>query len=166
MERLTLEGNFDLSLALVQGAISARDLTVRKLGSSPRRLWLSANHPLLMAKSISLEDVAKEPYIALTVDDAWENALGYWSKTPYLPQVTMKTSCIEAIRTMVASGMGVSILSNMIYRHWSLDGLRIELRETKEVLPTVDPSILIPASKPLTPVSKTFVNFLQRNAGI
>lgn len=166
VEQLTAEGVFDLSLALVQNSRHEKDLIVKKLSSSPRRVWLSVNHPLLMSENITLEDIAKEPYIALTIDDAWENAQRYWELTPYRPKVIIKTSCIEALRTMVASGMGVSILSDMIYRHWSLDGLRIETRDTKEALPTVDASILIPAGKPLTPAAQTFVSFLQHNCSL
>lgn len=161
VEESTAQGLYDLSIALIQGSDYDPTLVVKKLGSSGRRVWLSANHPLLKEEKISLADIAQEPYIALTIDNAWENAQRYWSLTPYRPKVIFKTSCIEAIRTMVGAGMGVSILSDMIYRHWSLDGLRVETRETREELPTIDASILFPAGRELTPAAQTFVDFLQ-----
>ena len=65
---------------------------------------------------IGFKDIAKAPYIALTVDGAWEFAQRYWENIPYRPNVVFKTSSVEAIRTMVASGMGVTILSDLIYR--------------------------------------------------
>lgn len=167
VEQQTAEGAFDISLALVQSSAKHdKELIVKKLSRSPRRVWLSANHPLLALETIGLEDIAKEPYIALTIDDAWENAQRYWELTPFRPKVVVQTSCIEALRTMVASGMGVSILSDMIYRHWSLDGLRIETRDTRETLPTVDASILIPARARLKPAAQTLVNFLHRNCSL
>jgi len=71
VEQLTAEGAFDISLALVQNSKHEKDLIVKKLSRSARRVWLSVNHPLLMSESISLSDIAKEPYIALTIDYAW-----------------------------------------------------------------------------------------------
>ena len=39
---------------------------------------------------------------------------------------------------MVADGMGVTILSDMVYRPWSLEGQRIELRNVTADIPTMD----------------------------
>jgi len=40
----------------------------------------------------------------------------YWADTRLEPQVIMRTSSIEAVRSMVANGQGVSILSDMVYQ--------------------------------------------------
>ena len=67
-----------------------------------------------------LEDVARYPYVLLTVDEADETTRQYWGELR--PQVFVETSSIEAVRSIVANGNGVTILSDMVYRPWSLGG--------------------------------------------
>ena len=45
---------------------------------------------------------------------------------------------MEALRGMVASGMGITILSDMVYRPWSLEGQRIEVRTLTDRVHTMD----------------------------
>jgi DNA-binding transcriptional LysR family regulator len=116
----------------------ADDLAHETLVRSPRRLWLPADHPLLNHAEVGLADIASLPYIALTVDEAFQTAMRYWDCTPYRPQVIFRTSSVEAVRTMVASGMGVTILSDLVYRHWSLEGQRLETRDIVEPIPSMD----------------------------
>ena len=70
---------------------------------------------------------------------------------------------MEAIRTMVASGMGVTILSDLIYRPWSLEGDRIETRDIAEGVPTVDVSIAFARQRALSRPARTISTFLQRS---
>ena len=42
------------------------------------------------------------------------------------PSVRVRTSSVEAVRSMVANGSGVAILSDLVHRPWSLEGKRIE----------------------------------------
>ena len=73
--------------------------------------------------------------------------------------IVFKTSSVEAIRTMVASGMGVTILSDLIYRPWSLEGDRIETRDITEGVPTVDVSISSAANDKLSAPARTLSTF-------
>ena len=95
---------------------------------SKRRLWLPVNHPLLQPKRVSLGDIAPAPYIMLTIDEADRTAMRYWETTRFRPTIVFRTSSVEAVRSMVATGAGVAILSDMVYRPWSLEGDRIEVR--------------------------------------
>lgn len=105
---------------------------------SPRRLWLPVGHRLLSAGGVTLTDVANEPYIMLTVDEAADSALRYWSKTPVRPNVLLETSSVEAVRSLVADGMGVTILSDLVYRPWSLEGRRIVSITLQNRIPSMD----------------------------
>ena len=93
-------------------------------------------HPLLHADSIDLADVADAPYIMLSVDEANQTASRYWAPSGLEPNVIFTTSSVEAVRSMVADGLGVTILSDMVYRPWSLEGLRIEQRNLLTPIPT------------------------------
>lgn len=162
VEQSTANGPFDLSLIMMQENQHYEDLVAKTLHRSSRRLWLSANHPLLAKDVVSMEEISREPYLALTIDDAWEFAQRYWDHLPYRPNVVFKTSSVEAIRTMVAAGMGVSILSDMIYRNWSLEGQRIETRDSDFSIPTVDVGILYSSKRRLSPAGRTFATYMQR----
>ena len=74
----------------------------------------------------------------LTVDEASNTAQRYWNKTPYRPKVIFRTSSVEAVRSMVANGMGVSVLSDMVYRPWSLEGRRVEVVTLADPVPSMD----------------------------
>ncbi|TIS79572.1 MAG: LysR family transcriptional regulator [Mesorhizobium sp.] len=161
-EQAVAKGISDLAITMIQEAPEDGELSYRPLHRSSRRLWLPANHPLLAHDSVSLEMIASEPYIALTIDDAWDNARRYWDRQPAAPNVLYRTESVEAIRTMVASGLGVSILSDIIYRRWSLDGQRIETRDLEGHIPTVDVSIVTATQRKLSPAARTFSTFLKR----
>lgn len=162
-EARVLSGDYDFALTMVQDIRDRNGLSYRTLHRSMRRLWLPANHPLLAAESVNLETIAREPYLALTVDGAWEYAKRYWAATPFRPNVVFETASVEGIRTMVASGLGVTILSDMIYRPWSLDGQRIEARDIDGGVPTVDVAVVTRADKSLDPAAHTLATFLHRN---
>jgi DNA-binding transcriptional LysR family regulator len=119
---------FDFAVMLVSNLQDRNTLAFETLFRSRRRLWLPVEHPLLSAESISLADVARLPYVMLTVDEANQTASRYWAPTGLSPNVIFVTSSVEAVRSMVADGLGVTVLSDMVYRPWSLEGLRIEQR--------------------------------------
>lgn len=130
-----IDGQFDLGILLTSN-IENQNLSTETMLSSPRRLWVGANHPLLEKENVTLKDISAYPYIMLTVDEADISALRYWKKTPFLPNILLKTSSVEAVRSMVANGLGVSILSDMISRQWSLEGRRIK---TINIQKDIDP---------------------------
>ncbi|WP_240440149.1 LysR substrate-binding domain-containing protein, partial [Pseudomonas aeruginosa] len=53
------------------------------------------------------------------------------------PQVILHTSSVEAVRSMVANGSGVAILSDLVYRPWSLEGKRIETLSLVDPVPSM-----------------------------
>lgn len=133
-----VSGSFDLAVMLTSNILDQEGLAYETLLQSRRRLWLSSQHPLLDQPSISLSDVANEPYIMLTVDEASNTAQRYWNQKSYRPKTIFRTSSVEAVRSMVANGMAVTILSDMVYRPWSLDGRRVEVRSLADRIPSMD----------------------------
>lgn len=160
IEEGVLAGEIDLAVMLVSNLANADVLEQETLMRSRRRLWLPADHPLLAAPKIHLSDVAEEPYIMLTVDEAQNTAGRYWAKAGLAPKVVFSTSSVEAVRSMVAAAMGVTILSDMVYRPWSLDGQRIELRSLEEAIPTMDVGLAWSKSRGLTPAAAIFRSFM------
>jgi DNA-binding transcriptional LysR family regulator len=133
-----LAGRVDVAVLLTSNLVNERDIAHETLIRSRRRLWLPIDHPMMRMSEIRLEHVAPEPYVMLTVDEAEETADRYWQRTPYRPKVIFRTSSVEAVRSMVANGTGLTILSDMVYRPWSLEGQRIETRTLDDVVPSMD----------------------------
>jgi DNA-binding transcriptional LysR family regulator len=150
----------DIAVMLVSNLQNRRDTTYETLVHSRRRLWLPVEHPLLRASTLTLEDIAKEPYIMLTVDEASKTAERYWKPTGLRPRTIITTSSIEAVRGMVGAGLGVTILSDMVYRPWSLDGQRIELRPVAANIPTMDIGLAWNTKRELSPATRLFREFL------
>jgi DNA-binding transcriptional LysR family regulator len=163
IERRIVDRTLDIAVMLVSNLQNRRDTTYETLVRSRRRLWLPVEHPLLHASSLTLEDIAKEPYIMLTVDEASKTAARYWKPTGLRPRTIIRTSSVEAVRGMVAAGMGVTILSDMVYRPWSLDGQRIELRPVAADIPSMDIGLAWNTKREISPATKLFREFLSLN---
>jgi DNA-binding transcriptional LysR family regulator len=137
VEEGVVKGRFDLGLAItsnVENPVLVRETLLRSL----RRLWLPTGHVLAQRRTVSFAEIATEPYIMLTVDEAAHTAMRYWNASGFVPDVRVRTSSIEAVRSMVANGAGVTILSDMVYRPWSLEGRRIVTIPTDPAAPSMD----------------------------
>lgn len=155
-----IDGSLDLAVMLVSNLQDRKRLAHETLIRSRRRLWLPVEHPLLDADTITLDDVAGEPYVMLTVDEASQTASKYWKPSGRRPNVVVKTSSVEAVRSMVADGMGVTVLSDMVYRPWSLEGQRIEQRNVIADIPTMDVGMAWNRNVAQSPATRTFHEFL------
>lgn len=138
IEKQLIAGQLDIGILLVSNLKHMADLSTETLAKSRRRLWTSSNHPLLAKPKVTLRDIAKEPYIQLTIDEAAKTTLSYWSKNNLEPTIVFRTDSVEAVRSLVATGAGITILSDMVYRPWSLEGDRLESREISQAIPTMD----------------------------
>lgn len=160
LEEALLAGQIEIGVALTSNIMNP-DLAKETLLSSPRRLWLPSRHRLLEQEALSFADVAEEPYVMLTVDEAAHTSMRYWSATRFEPNVRLRTSSIEAVRSMVANGQGISILSDMVYRPWSLEGRRIEVADLREPIPPMDVGLVWRRDARFTPVMAAFRNYFR-----
>jgi DNA-binding transcriptional LysR family regulator len=164
LEDALVSGKIDIGLALTSN-ITNPEISSETLIRSPRRLWLPSRHPLLERDRVTLADISDEPYVMLTVDEAAHTSQRYWAKTRLEPRVIMRTSSIEAVRSMVANGLGVSILSDMVYRPWSLEGRRLETAEIVDEVPAMDVGLVWRRNAPFTPVMNAFRNYFRGLVG-
>ncbi|MEX0758778.1 MAG: LysR family transcriptional regulator [Tistlia sp.] len=162
IERALIAGELDLAVLLTSNLENLEALVSETLIRSRRHLWLSLEHPLLRAEHITLEQVAREPYIMLTVDEAATTAERYWDQTRHRPREVFRTSSVEAVRSMVAAGMGVTILSDMVYRPWSLEGQRIETRSLEDRVPSMDAGVAWRRDARLAPPARAFLDYMSR----
>jgi len=68
---------------------------------------------------------------------------------------------MEAVREMVALGLGVTILSDMVFRPWSLDGRRIRTVPLKDPVPTMEVGLIWRRGRHLSPVAEALRRYLE-----
>jgi DNA-binding transcriptional LysR family regulator len=95
-------------------------------------------------------------------DEAAHSALKYWSASPYQPRVILRTSSVEATRSLVANGQGVAILSDMVHRPWSLEGRRIETVNISDPVPAMDVGLAWRRNMELSPPMLAFRSYFQQ----
>lgn len=137
IEEGLLSGRFDMAVLLTSN-VTDPGLESETLLRSTRRVWVPSGHRFARRHRVDFTDIVQENYIMLTVDEAANTAMKYWSSQPVQPQIRLRTMSIEAVRSMVANGQGITILSDMVYRPWSLEGKRIATVMTNTPVPTMD----------------------------
>lgn len=165
MDRPTLEvavkeGTVDMGIGLVSNLKNRDDYRLHTLVRSRRRVWVGAGHPLADQPSVTLAEIARHPYIVLQIDDAEEAAMRHWPDGGKQLKIAMRTASIEALRGLVAYGFGVSILADLVYRPWSLEGKKIIALPIIDPIEPMDVGLLwSPAKEPLG-ITDTFRQFL------
>jgi DNA-binding transcriptional LysR family regulator len=161
VEQALVDGALDVAVLLVSNLQDSENLVSQLLLRSARRLWLAPSHPLTRLERVRLADIVRHPYVMLTVDEAKHTAMRYWSAHRLEPRAIFRTSSVEAVRSMVGGGMGVTILSDLVYRPWSLEGQRIEVRDVADEVPSMDVGLAWKREAGLTPATQAFCDFLR-----
>ncbi len=162
IEEGLISNRFDLAVLLTSN-ITTPELETETLFRSPRRLWVGNSHRFAQQRKVTMEEIAEENYIMLTVDEAAHSAMKYWSVQKVQPKVGLRTSSIEAVRSMVANQQGVTILSDMVYRPWSLEGKRIQTVQTEFSVPSMDVGLAWPRSVQLSPEVELVHDYFRRS---
>ena len=161
IEEGLITDRYDLAVVLTSNLVNP-ELASETFINSQRRLWVPAGHRFLKQEAVTLADVAEEPYIMLTVDEAAYTALRYWNNTPYQPDIRLRTSSVEAVRSIVANGGGIAILSDMVYRPWSLEGKRIETVQLQDPVPAMAVGLAWKKSTEFTPAMTAVRNYFRQ----
>jgi DNA-binding transcriptional LysR family regulator len=164
IEKGLLKEDYDLAVMLSSNLTERKHLLTHTLVNSMRRLWLPSGHALLRADVVTLKDVALLPYIQLLIDDAERSTADYWRRHKLAPNIAVRTESVEAIRSLIANGQGVTILSDMMYRPWSLEGDRVEVREIAADIPMMTTGVVWQRSRRLSEASQTFLNFCRTDS--
>lgn len=161
LEHLLIGGELDVAVMVISNLRDRMALQAEILETSPYRLWLPIGHPLVSADIISVQDIAREPLIMLTVDEIEENTGKLLSALGARPHVAFRTRSVEAVRSLVATGAGVALLPDLVYRPWSLEGDRIESRDVSGALPVVQVGMVWRKGSSLPQSARDFVGIAE-----
>ncbi|MGR9170739.1 LysR family transcriptional regulator [Rhizobium sp. KDH_Rht_773_N] len=157
LEHLLVGGELDVAVMVISNLRDRMALQAEILETSPYRLWLPMGHPLVSADIISIADIAREPLIMLTVDEIEENTGKLLTALGARPHVAFRTRSVEAVRSLVATGAGIALLPDLVYRPWSLEGDRIESRDVSGSLPVVQVGMVWRKGSSLPQAARDFV---------
>jgi DNA-binding transcriptional LysR family regulator len=138
VEHLLVNGEIDVAVLIVSNLAQRSAIDHEVLLRSECRAWIAPSHPLSDLDGLSLADLENEPVVALSLDELESLIDGIWSKFNHPPRVAYRTSSMEGVRSLVGTGAGITLLPDLVYRPWSLEGDRIIAKRPRESLPTVD----------------------------
>lgn len=157
LEHLLIGGELDVAVMVTSGLRERGALQVEILSVSPYRLWVPLGHPLAGRESIQVADLAGEALIVLKADEMEEEAVNLLAGLGARPRVAFRTRSVEAVRSLVATGAGVALLPDLVYRPWSLEGDRIESRDVSGALPVVQVGMVWRKGAPLAAPARDFI---------
>jgi DNA-binding transcriptional LysR family regulator len=158
LEHLLVNGELDVAVMVVSRLRQSAALEARTIVESAYRLWLPLGHPLASAKTVSLAEVAAERQIMLSLDEIQETADAFWRDHGLRPTVAFRTRSVEAVRSLVATGAGIAVLPDLVYRPWSLEGDRIEARPMVQSMPPVRVGVVWRRGSPLLESASRFLD--------
>jgi DNA-binding transcriptional LysR family regulator len=138
LEHLLINGEVDLAIMVSNALGDPRAMVVEVLTSSPNRVWLASSHPLAERAELTLVDCAAVPQIVLDADRVGDVLRAVWTRHGLRPEVMLRTSSLEAARSLVGVGAGITILPDFLYRAWTLDADHIEVRNLRDDVPSID----------------------------
>jgi DNA-binding transcriptional LysR family regulator len=164
--RLVAEGELDIAVMVTSDLRNEHAWQSEIFEVSPVRLWLPIDHRLARQQSIALTDVLEEPLIVLDVDEMEAEALKPLSAYSKRPKIAFRTRSVEAVRSLVATGAGVALLPDLVYRPWSLEGDRIISRDVSGGLPVFHVGLVWQRGSELSEAATEFIAVTQAQQGV
>lgn len=161
VEHLLVNGELHIALMLVSNLDNKDALDFITLERSRSRLWIPPAHRFAGQDHVSFADVAEEPLIVLSIDEVAHVTRRWWAERGLRPNIVLNTSSVEAVRSLVATGAGVAVLPDMIFRPWSLEGDRLEARLFENELAPIDVGLAWRKGSALGETSRTFLKLAQ-----
>ncbi|MGL4573446.1 MAG: LysR family transcriptional regulator [Burkholderiaceae bacterium] len=158
LEHLLINGEVDAAIMVSNTLEERQALVAETLVRSPLRVWLAADHPLAAQDDVALAQCAAQKQIVLRADGIDELIRRMWGRYALKPASMLKTTSLEAVRSLVGSGAGIAVLPDFLYRAWTLDAEHVDVRNLREELPTVDIGLVWRRG---TGISATLAEFIE-----
>ncbi|MEM7239115.1 MAG: LysR family transcriptional regulator [Pseudomonadota bacterium] len=118
-----LAGDFDAILFVSEGARATIDYDV--LVEAPAYCLVPAGHALAGRSSVTLDDVAREPIIALNRPFAAEYYRALFERLGTVPRIAAEANSTEMVRSLVGAGQGCAVLNMLPMTEVSYAGDRL-----------------------------------------
>lgn len=142
LEHLLINGELDVAVMLASMLSDRQALWSESLIRSPSQVWMASNHPLTQREDCTLAEIAENPVLELASDRVSEQMQRIWKRYGLKPKVLLKTTSLEALRSLVGQGAGIAVLPDFLYRPWTLDAEHVERRPVREPIETIDVGLI------------------------
>ena len=164
LEHLLIKGELDVAIMVSNALAEPQAMVAETLTRSQNRVWLPSNHPLTAQPEVTLADFAACDQIVLDADRIDDLMKGVWARHQLKPRVILRTSSLEAVRSLVGAGAGIAVLPDFLYRAWTLDAEHVEVRRLRDEVPTVDVGLVWRRGSGLKPAASEFIDLAREQA--
>ncbi|MCU0813663.1 MAG: LysR family transcriptional regulator [Burkholderiaceae bacterium] len=158
LEHLLINGELDCAIMVSNALGEPQALAAETLTRSPNRVWLASNHPLAERDELTLAECAAHDQIVLEADRIDDLMRGVWARHQLKPRSILRTSSLEAVRSLVGAGLGLAVLPDFLYRPGTLDADHVDARRLRDEVPTVDVGLVWRRGSGLKPVAAEFID--------
>jgi len=164
LEHLLINGEIDLSIMVSNALGDPQALEVEALTRSPNRVWMASSHPLADRTELSLRECAAYPQVVLEADRVESVLNALWARHGLHPPVLMRSSSLEAVRSLVGIGAGIALLPDFLYRPWTLDAEHVEVRSLRDAAPSIDVGLVWRRGSRSRPVVTEFIELAREQS--
>jgi DNA-binding transcriptional LysR family regulator len=157
LEHLLINGELDVAIMVSNVLGEPQALVAETLTRSPNRVWLASNHALASHEEVTLAECAANDQIVLEADRIDDLMRAVWARHQLKTRTILRTSSLEAVRSLVGAGLGVAVLPDFLYRAWTLDAEHVDVRRLRDEVPTVDVGLVWRRGSGLKPVALEFI---------
>jgi len=157
IEHQLINGELDAALMMTSTLESANSFETMTLVRSPWRLWAPARHRLAGPRPVSIGELRGEPVVELRSEDLERAAGDLWERSGHDPRVAVRTRSVEATRNLIATGCGVSILPEVLFRAWSLDGEQLVAVPLADAPPPLEIGVVWRRGSPVSTAIEAFI---------
>ena len=135
----------ETELALSYNLDLPTSVTAEPLVDLPPYAIVHRRHRFAARKHIALRQLAEDPVILLDMPISREYYASIFSLLNIRPNIRHRSTSVEAVRGLVANGLGYSILNHRSRSRMAFDGQRIVELDIDDRLPPAQVSMLMPA---------------------
>jgi len=154
LERSLFDASCELALAYDHGL--PEHLTAEPLAEVVPHAILPAGHRLAGGRSVRLADLAGEPFVLFDAPQASTYMLSLFRAAGATPRIRHRTRSVLLLESLVARGLGYSILNQRPARLVSADGVPFAALPFEEPLPALRIVLLYPRGTRLTRKAEAF----------
>lgn len=136
-----------LEVALMYDLGLARSVRVERVADLWPYALLPWHHRLAKRNSVSLAELAREPLILINLPHSREYFLSLFRAAGSTPDIAGESASLEMVRSMVANGLGVSVLTTRPPRDYSYDGKRLTCRRLRGTMTPQHVALAYPAGQ-------------------
>ncbi|MFV0434965.1 MAG: LysR family transcriptional regulator [Leucobacter sp.] len=146
-----IEGDYEEGLAALRGGraeiaigynlTQAEDIERQIVGRARPYVLLPTDHPLAQRPEIALAELADEPFVMLDLPDSRDYFADILARAGITPPIGYRASNYETVRSMVAAGLGFSLLNQRPRIDGTYTGGHLATVEIADEVPSLEISV-------------------------